>query len=233
MLVVDDREVLQHPEIPELLDLPDVRVLRLEAADYSFLSYEGEPVGIERCEIGNFIQKLRSGELESQMRKCEELYSIIFLLIEGVYDSYGSLLATYKQYDRGYFRQHIYPTTRYDYALASFMALNGMGIGLIHTPNFDCSMVTVKIIYKQWTKEEHTLFKRIQPIRIPVKLSANPAVPKLMTLCPRIPEKVAIRLIHKYNTIWNILHIEDKDLLEVEGMGKGLVDKLKRGVGKE
>jgi len=54
-----------------------------------------------------------------------------------------------------------------------------------------------------------------------------------MTLANRMPEKVAIRLVNKYDTIWNILHTDDSELLQVEGFGKGLLDKLKKGVGKE
>jgi len=48
-----------------------------------------------------------------------------------------------------------------------------------------------------------------------------------------MPEKVAIRLVNKYGSIWNILHTEDSELLQVEGFGRGLLDKLKRGVGKD
>ena len=39
MLVIDDREMTQHPEIPSLLSIP-IRVIRLEAADYSFVKQE-------------------------------------------------------------------------------------------------------------------------------------------------------------------------------------------------
>jgi len=96
-------------------------------------------------------------------------------------------------------------------------------------------MVVVRTIYQQRTKapEDHSLFKKIRPINIPVKLSSNPAVPKLMTLCPRLGEKVAIRLVNQFESIWNILHVGDNELLEVEGFGKGLLDKLKKGVGKD
>lgn len=235
MIVIDDREVTQHPTIPKLLDLPDIKIVRLDAADYSFLNSRDEPVGIERSEIGNLLQKLRSGELESQMGKCSEAYSSIILLVEGVYDEVQGFLAIHRQSERGYFRNHIYPHTRYDYTMASIIRLSEMGIEVIPSPNFECSMVVVRTIYQQRTKPEdqHSMFKRIRPIRIPVKLSANPAVPRLMSLCPRLPEKTAIRLINKYESIWSILSTPDSELLGVEGMGKGLLDKLKRGVGKD
>lgn len=234
MITIDRRELQQHEDIPDLIELPFV-VDTLDAADYAFLDYKDEPVGIERCEVGNLIQKLRSGELESQMLKCQANYSSIILLTEGVYDSVQGFLSVHREGSRGYFRSHIYPHTRYDYTIASLVRLSDMGIEIIHSPNFGCSMVVVRTIYNQRTKPEvdHSLFKRIRPIRIPVKLSANPAVPRLMSLCPRLPEKVAIRLINKYSTIWNILSTPDEELLGVEGFGKGLLDKLKRGVGKE
>lgn len=235
MLTVDDREVTQHPELPELLKLPPgaLNKERLDSGDYAFLDYAGEPVCIERCEVSNLVQKLRSGELETQLTRCDESYKSIILLTEGVYDSFDGLLATYKAGNRGYFRTFIFPHTYYDYVLGALIRLSDMGIELVHTPDFPSSMVAVRTIYSQRTKtpEESTLFKRIRPVRIPVKLSANPAIPKLMALCPRMPEKVAIRLINQYDSIWNILNTGDKELLETEGMGKGLVVKLRRGVG--
>ena len=234
MITIDDREVTQHPEIPDEIGISCV-IQRLDSADYAFLDYKDEPVGIERCEVGNLVQKLRSGELESQMLKCQANYSSIILLTEGVYDSVQGFLAVHKESQRGYFRSHIYPHTRYDYTIASLIRLSDMGIEIIHSPNFGCSMVVVRTIYNQRTKpeEEHSLFKRIRPIRIPVKLSSNPAVPRLMSLCPRLGEKPAIRLLNKFGSIWAILNAEDSELLQVEGFGKGLLDKLKKGVGKE
>jgi len=233
LIIVDDREVMEHPEIPNSLGV-EVSVQRLEAADYAFLDRDNEPLGIERCEVGNFVQKLRSGELEAQMLKCQDNYASIILLIEGVYDEHGGLLAVHRKGNRGYFRTHIYPHTYYDYVKATEIRLSEMGIEMVHSPNFQCSMAVIKAIYSQRTKseEEHTLFKKIRAIKIPVKLTSNPAVPKLMSLCPRLPERTAIRLINKHSSIWNILHVDDSELLEIQGFGRGLLDKLKRGVGK-
>lgn len=234
MIVIDDREVTQHPTIPKLLDLPDIKIVRLDAADYSFLNSRDEPVGIERSEIGNLLQKLRSGELESQMGKCSEAYSSIILLVEGVYDEVQGFLAIHRQSERGYFRNHIYPHTKYDYTMASIIRLSEMGIEVIPSPNFECSMSVIRVIYQQRTKpeEEHQLFRRIRPINIPVKLSSNPTVPKVLALGRRMPEKVAIRLVNKYGSIWNIIHTSDEELLQVEGIGRGLIQRLKQSIGK-
>ena len=233
-ITIDRRELQEHQDIPDLIELPFV-VDTLGSADYAFLSYDSSPVGIERCEVGNLVQKLRSGELESQMIRCDEAYNSIILLVEGVYDAVQGFLSVHGESQRGYFRKHIYPHTRYDYVMASLIRLSEMGIEIIPSPNFACSMVVVRTIYQQRTKapEDHSLFKKIRPINIPVKLSSNPAVPKLMTLCPRLGEKVAIRLVNQFESIWNILHVGDNELLEVEGFGKGLLDKLKKGVGKD
>ena len=234
MLVVDDREVTQHPEIPNTLDVPNIQIRRLEAADYCFLDAHSEPLGIERCEIGNLVQKVRSGELEEQLYKCQDNYTSVILLTEGVYDQVEGLLAIHKGGNRGYFRVHVYPHTYYDYIMAVEIRLSEMGIELLHTPNFQCSMTTIKTIYNQRIKpeDEHTLFKRTRAINIPVKLTSNPSVPKLMALANHLGEKVAIRLINRYNTIWDIVHAPDEELLSIEGVGKGLLQNLKRGIGK-
>lgn len=234
MITVDDREMFQHPDIPELIEVPTT-VQRLEAGDFAFLDRNTEPVGIERSEINNLMQKLRSGELEQQLKKCDEQYNSVILLVEGVYDDVSGFLSIYRNTNSGYYRSRIYPNTRYDYTIAFLVRLSELGIEVIQTPNFGCTMKAIKVIYDQRTKpeKEHSLFKKIRPLRLPVKLSSNPAVPRIMALANRMPEKVAIRLINKYGTIWNVLHTEDVDLLEIDGMGKGILTKLKLGVGKE
>lgn len=233
MITVDDREAQQHPEIPDELDI-SVVIQRLEAGDFAFLDRDSRPLGIERCEVGNFVQKLRSGELEEQMYKCQANYTSIILLIEGVYDQVDGLLSTHRAGNRGYFRTHVYPHTYFDYAEAAMIRMSEMGIEVLWSPNFKGSMSVVKILYDQRTSplEDSTLFKRIRTPKIPVKMSSNPAVPKLLCLVPRLPEKTAIRLINKYGSIWTILHAEESELLEVEGVGKGTIVRLKEGVGK-
>jgi len=207
--------------------------MRLEAADYSFLAAM-ECVGIERSTISNLLLKLGSGELESQLRKCEDLYTVTYLLVEGVYDSLGGLIALYKEGENSYYRTKVFPMFQYDRITALLARLDNMGIRLFHSPNLECSMKIIRAIYTQWNKSEenHNLFKKIRPMRLPVKLSANPAVPKLLALCPRMPEKVAISLIYKYETIWAILNAPDEELLAVRGMGPGLLHRLMDGVGK-
>ncbi len=239
MITADDREAKEAGEhhgvsLSTALGIPCV-IQRLEAADYAFLDRDNAPLGIERSEIGNLIQKLRSGELEEQMYKCQDNYASVILLIEGVYDQIDKLLAVYKNGNRGYFRTHVYPHTQFDYVMALIVRLSEMGVEVIPSPNFHCSMTIIRVIYNQRTKpeEQHTLFKRTRAVNIPVKLTANPSVPKLMALCPRLGEKVAIKLINKYDSIWTILNTDDTELLEIEGFGKGLLDKLKKGVGRE
>lgn len=234
MIKIDDREVTQHPDIPVELGIPTI-VERMLAGDYAFLDSQGNAEGIERCEIGNFVQKLQSGELEEQLYKMERLYRKVILLVEGVYDDFNSLLAVHKQSERGYYRTRIYPTTRYDRIVGALVGISELGVEVVHTANIDSTMTMIRTIYKQRTRpmEDRTLFKRIRVLKMPVKLSANPAVPRLMALGSRMPEKVAIALVYKYSTIWNVLHTPDKELLAIDGMGKGLLQKLKQNIGKE
>lgn len=238
MITIDRRELAEaeehHPDI-SVTDIlgTDLYVDTLDAGDYAFLDRNSEPLGIERCEIGNLVQKLRSGELEDQMTRCSEQYASIVLLIEGIWDEAASFLAHYRQTDKGYFRTRIEPHIRYAEPMAAIIRLSELGIEIVQTPNFQCSLATIKTIYNQRTKpeEEHRMFKQVRKPFIPVKLSANPAVPRLLALCPRLPEKTAIRLIHKYGSIWNIINADEKELLEIEGFGKTLIRRLKGNIG--
>jgi ERCC4-type nuclease len=235
MLTVDDREVTQHPEIPQMLTIP-VTVQRLDSADYAFLDRNNEPVGIERCEIGNLMQKIRNGELEAQLARCDNDYKTVMLLIEGVYDHVSGFVAQYRKTRDGntYYRNRIEPSFRYTDVKALLTRMSELGIELVETPTFECSLMVIETIYRQRKKseDEHTLFKKLRQVKIPVKMSTNPAVPMLLALCPRMPDKVAIKLLGQFGSIWNVINAEPKELLNVEGMGKGLVSKLLQGIGK-
>jgi ERCC4-type nuclease len=232
MITVDRREVSQHPEIPELLPV-SICIDTLEAGDFAFLDRDGQPLGIERCEIGNLIQKLRNGELEQQLAKCSELYVSTIVLVEGIWDSIGGFLAIYKQTDKSYYRVRIYPNTRYSPILAALIRLSELGAEVLQTPNFVCSMLAIGSLYQQRTKpeEQHTLFRKARTLRMPTKLTNNPAVSRLMALCPRMGERAAIRLISRFGSILAVLRADDKELLEVEGVGKGLVKNLREATG--
>ncbi len=234
IIAIDDRECTQHPSIAELLKLPTI-VERLDSADYAFTDRAGSAIGIERSEINNLVQKLHSGELEEQLSRCVANYSTVILLIEGVYDSVGGYLATYKASSNGYFRVRTSPHLRYEAVQAVLTRFQELGIEVLHTANFDCSMDTIRTIYMQRNKAEeaHTLFRKIRATHIPTRISSNPAVPRLMALCPRLGEKVAVAMIYKYGSIWTILHSPDKELLALEGFGKGMLKNLKESLGRE
>src|SRR3990167_9310532 len=114
---VDDREVTEHPEIPTSIGIP-CTVERMDSGDYAFLDRDTRPIGIERCAIGNFVQKIQSGELEDQMYRCQDNYSTVILLLEGIYDEIGGLLAIYKRGGKGYFPVHVYPRTTFKFIKA-------------------------------------------------------------------------------------------------------------------
>ena len=236
-ITVDDREITQHPDIPQKLTTP-VIVQRMDAADFAFLDRANDPVGIERCEIGNLIQKMRDGELESQLIRCDENFSSVFLLVEGVFDFMpgDGVLSHFKKTreGNGYYRSRIEPFTKLVEVYSLLVRLSELGIEVVTTANFDCSMLMVDTIYKQRTKPEdaHTMFRKVRKVAIPSKLSTKPEVPMLLALCPRMPDKVAIRLLMQFETIWGVLNATPAELTQVEGMGKGLVDRLLKGVGK-
>lgn len=234
-MTVDDREFTQHPNIDELLGVPYI-VERMEASDYAFLDRNGEPVGIERCAIGNLMQKIRSGELERQLVKCDQMFSHVVLLVEGVYDQLAGLVATYHKSREGnaMYRSRIEGSFRYADVKALMIRLSELGIELMETSSFETSMILLAVLYKQRTKpeEEHTLFKKMRKVRLPVKLSTNPAVPMLLALAPRMNERAAVNLIHEYGSVWGVLNADPKELIEVKGFGKQGLTNLYRGIGK-
>ncbi len=237
MLTIDRRENLKHPEFAKGLEsakIP-VRVETLAEADFAFLNLSKEPIGIERMSVSNYVQKLMDGELEAQLRRCAESYFTTYVLIEGVYTPSKGRLVTHRSTRRGFYPTKTYDRISYNVVVSSLVRLASMGFVLLHTANPDATIYMVEAVYVHHHKREadHTLFAKLRPPKIPVKLSANPAVPKLLALCPRLNEKAAIRLINQYGTIWEILHRPDKELLEIEGFGKIALAKLKESIGIE
>tara|TARA_R100001530_G_scaffold133725_1_gene107558 strand:+ start:1840 stop:2547 length:708 start_codon:yes stop_codon:yes gene_type:complete len=234
LITVDDREATQHPEVTTLLSSPNV--LRLEAGDYAFLNWQNEPIGIERAEINNLIAKIMDGELESQLRKAERLYKKFYLLTEGVWDGKNGRIASYKwkNYARvsGYLGSHR-SGFQFDRMEAFLLGLDDMGVRRLYSANFEDSMRVVSIVQAkaQSPPEAHQLFKRINTLNLPVKLSDNPAVPRLMALVPRISEKTAVELIDTYETIWGIVRQPDTLLLGIDGFGKTHLKHLKENLG--
>jgi ERCC4-type nuclease len=206
----------------------------LDASDYAFLDYKNEPIGIERCEVSNLIQKFRSGELEDQLYRCQDMFKSVILLEEGIYDEVDKLLATYKKGNTAYFRDFVYPRTQFTDIKELEVRLSEMGIEIIHSPNFICSIATIRLIHNLRTKpdDKRSMFKKVRVVHLPTKLTANPAVPRLMSLVPHLSEKAAIGLINKYDTIWAVLNAPDRELLEIEGVGKGTLANLKKSIGK-
>jgi ERCC4-type nuclease len=239
MLTIDRREVQEHPEIPSLLNPIPNCIDTLEEADYAFLDRNMNPVGIEKATITDLMGKMVSGRLEEQITRCSKSYNTTILMVEGVWDAEDGWIATYSKTPKRKGKVRKYECSHvskmpYSNILALLVRLSDIGVEVLYTPNLLCSMEAIKIIYTSRRKsdEEHTLFKKIRQVQIPVKLSSNPAVPMLLSLCPRMPDKVAIRLIGKYGTIWNVLHADAKELKEIEGIGSGLIEKLFKGVGK-
>ena len=233
--MIEHRSIANEEGLASLIGVP-VIVDTLDAADFAFLDRNNEPLGIERAVIGNLLQKLRSGELETQLDRCSEQYNHVILLTEGVYDHIGGYLAHYKKNigDTVYFRTRIEPNTKWAEIKALQVRLAELGIEILDAPNFECSMKLIGIIYNQRTKpeEEHTLFKKSKVPKIPTKYTRNPAVPRLLALVPRLPERVAIELINQYGSIWAILNTEDSILLTVDGFGKTLLRHLHDNIGK-
>lgn len=235
MLFIDSREVVEHPEIPSLIGL-EHSIILMPAADYAFFDYQNMVVGIERSGIANLIGKLKNKELERQLRHCKELYQSIILIVEGIYvpDKTGKL-AIFREAGDFYRKTFTYKRVSYKYVKAVEVDLSRMGVEIFHSPSLDCTMQIVKLIYENRTKkpDDHKLFTSMREVALPCKISANPAVPKLLTLVPRLSEKSAVLLLHKYNTIWNILHAPDEELMRIEGVGKGAVKNLRESIGKE
>jgi len=232
MLLIDDREIVQHPELPGMFTVPTA-VERLGAGDFCFLDRDRNLIGIERVTINNFFQTLHSGELEEKLNKCLDLYATTILLLQDIYFDEGNRITLYRRTEQGrFYCYHILPTATFNQLASALDRLGEYNIQLRTSHTLEESVKVIEAIYGQRKEpeEQHHLMKR-PPKPIPPRWTGRRDIALLTAMCPRMPVKVANALLEKYGTIWMVLNAPLEGLLEVRGMGQGLLRNLREGIG--
>jgi ERCC4-type nuclease len=230
----------EHPAIrPELVRFAPkfnvaVKVAQLESGDYAFLDADGRSVGVERKWFhSDLLRDLRSGQLEVALTKCLEAYDKAVWLVHGTptAEPDGKLrvvgcLEAGKPWDT------VDENSKYSDMKALEASVQAHGIDIIWAASsFRDVALSVLGLYK-WCQNTSRKFMRRYIRPKPSIYVVDPREAALLDLWPRLPEPVAHTLIERYSSVWAVLQAPKQELMEVPGLGKGLVALLDRRLGR-
>ena len=195
---------------------PDL--VTLETGDYQFWRHDEEAltqVIIERATWGNFLDKIKTGELATQLRRGIEVEAQIVLMIEGkigMDHSTGklNLLGSFKPIHTGF---------RYSSVRGFLRAVQMAGVVVEYTTSKQDSAVEIVSLYNYYGSEEHdSLTKNYRPKIVSLR-PPNVGEEILMSI-PTIGIENARGLLKEFGSISALAAAAEKDMMKVDKIGK-------------
>lgn len=234
MLVVDSHEPVQI----EMLLRQSVPVTRSNInqqgmADYMWFDCSGRVVQVERKQWGEVLSDLDA--VEEQLRREVGHADRTCLLIEGVAEPVPDGVRTYA-YGTGKLSKMLVPKRVYGKNHPGMMAmlmswiwqLSDIGVPVVMTLGLEATAIAVASFYKNCQKSCHSTFTRYVKPKTPAVL--NPQVLMLMGV-RGLGEKRAQALIGQFGSVYAVVNASAADLAQVDGIGKGVAEKVLREVG--
>jgi ERCC4-type nuclease len=239
MLLVD---VFEPEDIFQLLaqsvDVQRQNLVQAGFADYLWFSCDGHRCQVERKQWGEILSN--PDHVEEQLRREMVTTEETVLLVEGVAEATRWGMDVYtKSPGKSYFRlQHSYGTPKhpqsglYHRIQSWFWQLDKAGISVYRTCHSRDTASALVAWYKSSQKQEHTTLQRY------IKVRANPKAydARVLTLMgiekAGLGEVKAKALIAKFGSVYAVLNAPLEELVEVDGIGKGIAMKLIEAVGR-
>jgi len=200
-IVVDERE--KKSRIPQLLQKVglDVEIKMLPIGDYIV----GPETIVERKSVSDFISSIFDGRLYDQCARLREHYQSPVLIMEGNADEIDLLVDNPMIF----------------YRAASQVSLD-FKIPIIPTPNALHTAKLLTILCKKREPAHGPLLKKI-------KKSTNLQHQQLSVLgsLPGVGEKLAVRMLERFQTPLGVFNATTADLAKVEGLGQARAKKIK------
>lgn len=261
MLLVDSNEPANLIKL--LRQSCPVTVANLNIAkmsDYWFANYEGKRLQFSRKQAGELVGGIDEAEkqLADYYYNADENYQIVEgiispdkLKIRGAgipVDSHGYSVSTrdlgaklfcYKVEPGGYIEKgHSFSAFNDSLLSAWVHRLSKAGIPTYHTINWVHTARLLSAIYKNEQKPpgEHSTLQRVVRPRIHIK-EADPFVKALLFLSNAyqwgVGEKKATAIADRFVNIMDIAHASVRELVEVEGIGKTMAERILSSLGRE
>ena len=201
-IIIDERE--RKSGIPKLLkDIGvNVEIKTLPIGDY-IVSHE---TVVERKSINDLIASIFDGRLFDQCNRLKEHFQFPIILLEGNVDEIESITENPLVF----------------YGALSTIAID-YKIPIIPTPN---ASHTAKLLVSLSSRKESIK----GPLLKKIKKSNDVQKQHLSVLCslPGVGEKIAIRMLEKFESPLKVLSASTKDLAKIPGLGESRAKKIKK-----
>lgn len=195
---------------------PDL--VTLETGDYQFYMHDENglvQVLIERATWPNLLDKIKTGELATQLRRAIEAKALIFLLIEGkIGQDYDTgkvkLLGSFKPITTGF---------RYSSIRGFLRAVQLAGVVVEYTTSKSDTVAEIVNLREYFSTNEHDgLTKNYRPKIVSLK-PPNVGEEILMSI-PTIGIENARGLLKEFGSIVGVANATEKELVKVDKIGK-------------
>ena len=201
-IIIDERE--RKSGIPKLLKSigVNVEIKTLPIGDY-IVSHE---TVVERKSINDLISSIFDGRLFDQCNRLKEHFQFPIILLEGDVDEIESITENPLVF----------------YGALSTIAID-YKIPIIPTPN---ASHTAKLLVSLSSRKESIK----GPLLKKIKKSNDVQKQQLSVLCslPGVGEKIAIRMLEKFESPLKVLSASTKDLAKISGLGESRAKKIKK-----
>ena len=201
-IIIDERE--RKSGIPKLLKSigVNVEIKTLPIGDY-IVSHE---TVVERKSINDLIASIFDGRLFDQCNRLKEHFQFPIILLEGNVDEIESITENPLVF----------------YGALSTIAID-YKIPIIPTPN---ASHTAKLLVSLSSRKESIK----GPLVKKIKKSNDVQKQQLSVLCslPGVGEKIAIRMLEKFESPLKVLSASTKDLAKIPGLGESRAKKIKK-----
>ena len=201
-IIIDERE--RKSGIPKLLkDIGvNIEIKTLPIGDY-IVSHE---TVVERKSINDLIASIFDGRLFDQCNRLKEHFQFPIILLEGNVDEIESITENPLVF----------------YGALSTIAID-YKIPIIPTPN---ASHTAKLLVSLSSRKESIK----GPLLKKIKKSNDVQKQQLSVLCslPGVGEKIAIRMLEKFESPLKVLSASTKDLAKIPGLGELRAKKIKK-----
>jgi ERCC4-related helicase len=188
----------------------DVDVKQLEVADFLV----SERVAVERKTVSDFLQSLVDGRLMSQMSEMARNFESPIVIIEG---NPGQL----------YTERNINPNAIR--GAISSIAVN-FGIPIIYTTGTEDTAAFIYVLAK---REQEGKAKEIALRGEKRAMSLSEWQRFVVESLPNVSSVIAKRLLSHFGSVEKVINASEKELQDVEGIGKGKAERIKEIISSE
>ncbi len=240
MWTIDDREPRKPQDLVTLVREAggEAERERMDVGDMMTFDRDENLVLVTR-KAGDLLQSTFSGHFSQELNGCMEMAhsygegSKVFFLLEGPWATYGAGLAHFKRAGGDWFKQVASHSGTRTLLPNMLISLQTAGVYVVYTTSLTETAEALVAIEQRGCEGWPT--KMARSIKRPeLKWTDDNRVAKLMVLCPKLPEKVATRMLTEFGDLGVITDIardldkprKNHPLLQIPGFGPTLLKSL-------